>query len=245
MPQYRVVPVCLGHLTIDMSYNTYMCHAGILIREPLIAFLVLGGPWPVLIDTGAPDLDYCSIHQRPIDRKSTEELHAAVAAHGVDLQEIQVLIMTHLHWDHAGGLRLLPHLRPWVQTSELQFAAAPVASQSRGYDTKAHTRGSTPFWQGPKYREVSGDCEVLPGLRLMLTPGHTAGTQAVLVDTVLGRLALAGDTVPLYANWEQGVPNTIHSDLAACYRSMERLAREADVILPGHDPRVFDRSSYG
>jgi N-acyl homoserine lactone hydrolase len=228
-----------------MSLNTYLHDAGVLTEQPIVAWLITGGAEPVLVDVGAPSQEYCAAHQRPVNRTARQELRSAIEAHGVSPDEIHTTILTHLHWDHAGGVAHLPGSLFVAQRREMQFAIAPIPTQARGYDAPEVSDGRIPFWLHGRYRTVDGDHEVLPGIRLMLTPGHTQGLQTVLVTTSLGTVALASDTVPLFRNWEERIVNGIHCDLEAYYQTFRRLESVADVVLPSHDPRIFDRACYG
>lgn len=243
--KHTIYPLHLGDLTLDRSYNTYMQHAGELVTEALIGWLILGGPKPVLVDSGAPDAAYCAAHQRPIQRGPSQTLEAALRQRGLGCEEIGLVVLSHLHWDHAGGLVPLGHAETWVQREELRCAIAPIRSQIRGYDAPEGGSGRIPFWLGPRFKVIEGDLQIWPGLSLVLTPGHSDGSQTVLVDTARGRVALAGDNVPLFENWQSKIPNAIHSDLKAAYRSLERLAALDAMILPSHDPRLLDEDHYG
>jgi glyoxylase-like metal-dependent hydrolase (beta-lactamase superfamily II) len=95
---------------------------------------------------------------------------------------------------------------------------------------------------------LEGDVEIVPGVRALLLPGHTAGSQGVLVNTAEGEFLIAGDLVPLYENWPgtegQAIPNGNHTDLRAYAASFKRLAALKATILPAHEPRVFDFKQY-
>jgi glyoxylase-like metal-dependent hydrolase (beta-lactamase superfamily II) len=100
---------------------------------------------------------------------------------------------------------------------------------------------------------VQGDKEIVPGISLILTPGHTPGSQGVLVESSAGAVFVAGDTLPLFENrlgtprHPFPLPNGVYTDIEAYYRTFARLAdieNEARIILPGHDPAVFDRDRY-
>jgi N-acyl homoserine lactone hydrolase len=93
-------------------------------------------------------------------------------------RDVVCVINTHLDFDHCGGNRLFPGIPIHVQRRELEN---PRAS----YDW-VHFVGAT-------YVEHDGEAEVFPGIRLLPTPGHTEGHQAVLVDTTEGLVVLGGD----------------------------------------------------
>jgi N-acyl homoserine lactone hydrolase len=128
----------------------------------------------VLVDTGmidsTPELDE---EWAPVPHPLPDELLARVA----------LVINTHLHFDHCGGNRL--------------FAGMPIHVQARELrDARSEDDYTIPEWvdfAGATYIEHDGEAEVLPGVRLLPTPGHTPGHQSVLVDTGEGLVVLGGD----------------------------------------------------
>jgi N-acyl homoserine lactone hydrolase len=128
----------------------------------------------VLVDTGmidsVPELDE---EWHPTCYPLPDELVARVL----------LVINTHLHFDHCGGNRLFPGVPIHVQARELA-------------DARSEEDYTVPEWvdfPGATYVEHHGDADALPGIRLLPTPGHTAGHQAVLVDTGEGSVVLGGD----------------------------------------------------
>ena len=101
--------------------------------------------------------------------------------------------------------------------------------------------GITPDFLGTKFELLDGDAEIADGVRVITTPGHTPGHQSVVVDTEAGRYCIAGDAVMWYENMEKRIPPGIHTSMIECMASLERIAREANHVIPGHDPKVFER----
>jgi N-acyl homoserine lactone hydrolase len=141
----------------------------------------------VLVDTGmidsTPALDE---EWHPTPRPLPPELVARVL----------LVINTHLHFDHCGGNRL--------------FRGVPIHVQARELaDARSEEDYTVPEWvdfPGATYVEHEGDADVLPGIRLLPTPGHTAGHQAVLVDTGEGPVVIGGDVA--YTFKELGAAKT-------------------------------------
>jgi N-acyl homoserine lactone hydrolase len=140
----------------------------------------------VLVDTGMidslPELDEA---WKPQPHRLPDELVARVA----------VVVNTHLHFDHCGGNRLFPGVPIHVQARELANARGPDYTVPEWVD-----------FEGATYVEHEGEAEVLPGVRLLPTPGHTDGHQAVLVDTGDGLVVLGGDVA--YSFRELGTGTT-------------------------------------
>ncbi len=122
-------------------------------------------------------------------------------------QDIDILICTHLHPDHVGNNDLFPNAIWYARQEE----------------------NPEPF-----YRKVRNDVELIPGVRLIHTPGHTRGSMSVEVDTPAGRYIIAGDAFPTKDNFDKWCPPNINCDEGAALRSMKRIAYSADFIVPGH-----------
>jgi N-acyl homoserine lactone hydrolase len=145
--------------------------------------LAFGEPWPghlhvidhadgpILVDTGmidsTPELD--------------EEWGPTIYPERIP-REVALVINTHLHFDHCGGNRLFPGVPIYVQRRELEAAREP------GY-----TIAEWVEFEGARYVELDGEAEIVPGVRVLPTPGHTPGHQSVLVDTEDGLVVVAGD----------------------------------------------------
>ena len=83
----------------------------------------------------------------------------------------------------------------------------------------------------------------------MHAPGHTPGYQAVLVETQQGKIAIAGCMVPTFENWPHSeqdtyLPSSLFVDLEQYWKSLQRIDRLSDLVLPGHDPDVFRQRQY-
>lgn len=239
----EVRPLLLGGLTVDKSTLTYLQGFGRPVTVPIIAWLLRDRERTWLVDTGAPPAEAGTdpdMRQRPEDR-----LLVRLASEGLRPEDIDVVVNTHLHFDHVGGNDLFPHARFVVQRAELAYARAPLPIHVRGYERASAA-------QGPDLRSdsdwwvVDGDCELSADVRVMLTPGHTPGLQAVVVESPGGRIVIASDNVPLYENWAGTpaaggrIPSGIHVDLRACYATFDKLERTGGTILPGHDHAVLD-----
>ncbi|TMK93976.1 MAG: MBL fold metallo-hydrolase [Actinobacteria bacterium] len=97
-------------------------------------------------------------------------------------RDVACVINTHLHFDHCGGNRLFPGLPIYVQRREREAAREPDYT--------------IPEWvefEGANYVELDGEAEIVPGVRVIPTPGHSPGHQSVLVDTDDGLVVVAGD----------------------------------------------------
>ena len=99
------------------------------------------------------------------------------------VSRVAVVVNTHLHFDHCGGNRLFPGIPIHVQRREL--------ADARTKDD--YTVREWVDFPGATYVEHDGEVEILPGVRLLPAPGHTAGHQIVVVETDEGPVVLGGD----------------------------------------------------
>lgn len=195
---------------------------------------------PVIVDTGFGE-EAAVARGRVITRSVNDGLREA----GIDHLLVEDVILTHLHYDHAGSLSTFPNARFHVQDAEMAFATSRHILDE---PTRA------PFDGEPVAQLVrklyadhvvfhDGDEEFAPGIRLFKLPGHTAGLQAVMCDTARGPVVLASDAAHLYANITRDIPFPIFVDETAYSRAQERLMKLAggslDHVIPGHDPLVL------
>jgi len=165
---------------------------------------------------------------------------------GVDPAKVEDVILSHMHYDHAGNLGLFPKARYHIQDREMQFCTGR-------YMTHAHMR--FPFAVDDVVAMVrhlydgrvvfhSGDAEIAPGLSVHFVGGHSMGLQMVRVRTRRGWVVLAADAAHYYANMERDLayPFTYNiGEVLEGYRRAHALADSADHIVPGHDPLVLQR----
>ena len=217
----------------------YLTDMGQPIKIPVTVALIEGAE-KILVATSFLSVERTwQIRRRKITRGPSQGLLAALASAGARPNEITTVILTHLHHDHCGNNRLFPKTRFFLQREELRYALAPTSFDATAYF--APSLGIRPDYLGTKFELLDGDTEIADGVRVISTPGHTPGHQSVVVDTAGGRYCIAGDAVMWCENMEKRIPPGIHTSMIDCMASLERIAREADHVLPGHEPKVFER----
>lgn len=170
----------------------------------------------------------------------------AVAKAGVRPDEITDVILTHAHWDHAGGAELFPKARIWIQKDEYQYYTVDAwkpDGKHGGIDREDMDVLERAKKEG-RLNLVDGDREILPGIRVYTGGRHTYASQYVSVNARPGTIVLASDNMYLYENLEKHVPIAqtfdAKSNLAAQDR-MKTIASDPRLIVPGHDPLVMTR----
>jgi len=167
----------------------------------------------------------------------------ALARIGIDPAQVADIVLSHLHWDHAGNIDRFPNARVHVQDAEVAF----VCGRCMGVDllrmpfeaddivnvVRKNFAGKLCFHDG-------GD-RLFPGVTLHRFPGHAAGLQAVRVKTRRGPLLLASDGAHYYANVYNAAPFFYTMNLIETldsFRRMRDLAPDPAFLIPGHDPKV-------
>ena len=172
---------------------------------------------------------------------------AALATLGIDAAEIEDVVITHLHYDHAGTLAAFPKARFHLQAAEMAFATGPCMCQPylRFPFTVEHVCEMVRNVYSGRVVFYDGDAEVAPGITAHKIGGHSRGLQALRVMTVVGPVVLASDAAHYYETFELAKPFILVVDMADMlqgYDTLKRLANgNAKRVIPGHDPLVMTR----
>jgi len=168
----------------------------------------------------------------------------ALSLLGIAADAVEHVVLTHLHYDHAGTLDRFPRARFHVQDAEAAYATGRCMCHpalSAAYAVEDVTGFIRCVYQG-RVDFHDGTEEIVPGLTLHRTGGHTAGLQVVRVWTKRGWVVIASDATHFYANLGSGRSFPIlHSlgDMLEGFSTVRRLADSEDHIVPGHDPLVM------
>jgi glyoxylase-like metal-dependent hydrolase (beta-lactamase superfamily II) len=208
---------------------------------PLDYFVwVIRGPdRVVLVDTGF-DRPEAEARGRILLQHPVEGLRAL----GIEPETVRDVIVTHLHYDHAGNLAAFPNATFHLQDSEMAFATGRCMCHARlrgAFSVEDVVTMVRRLYDG-RVHFVDGDAELFPGISVHLVPGHTKGLQCVRVTTARGNVVLASDAAHFYANMELDNPFPLLVDMGAMMESWQRLRELADSpdhIVPGHDPLVM------
>ncbi|GAB3680444.1 N-acyl homoserine lactonase family protein [Salinisphaera aquimarina] len=165
---------------------------------------------------------------------------------GVEAREVETVVLTHLHYDHAGNMSLFPNARFVIQDSEVAFATG--RQMRHGFLRHAYDVEDVADLVRSVYAErvdfVDGSAELFPGMHVHHVGGHCAGLQIVRIWTRDGWLVLASDATHYYANIETQTPFPIVFDVGqmlAGFEKVRALADAPELIVPGHDPEVMQR----
>ncbi len=204
---------------------------------------------PVLVDTGIgnkEDEKFRDIYGvENTGRYGPTQLEDALHALGLSPAEVRMVVNTHLHFDHAGGNTMVvdgevrlafPNATYVVQRGELEFASRPNERTAGSY----LARNFQPVAECSRWHLVSGETELLPGIRLIPTPGHVPYHQSVLVADGGEKACFLGDLVPTTAHlplaWIMGYDLEPLVTLETKRAILARAEAEGWVLVFEHDP---------
>jgi glyoxylase-like metal-dependent hydrolase (beta-lactamase superfamily II) len=236
---WEIAPLLLG--TTEKDKSQVLLHGPLAVRMEgaVLAWLLISGDDRILVDTGLGKLDTADVKSRFL-RTPEQFVDRQLMRFDTTLQDIPVVINTHLHHDHCGGNEHFKNARLLVQKKELEYALNPLPVHEQFYAVDPSEM---------KFELLDGEAEIAPGVKVMLTPGHSPGSQSVLVDTSKGLYVLVADAITHFENMSvpdghSFRPGPIYVDLRQVYESLDRLKNLRGTILPGHDPQVLQQKTY-
>lgn len=239
MRHWTIAPLLLATAVRDRSQTILLGDIGHTVEGAVLAWLLMSGGEKILVDTGLGLLNTPDARNL-FDRGSDLKMETQLMRFNTVAEEIKLVVNTHLHIDHCGGNVFFKGARCLVQRRELEYARKPLPAHRPAYGIDL---------TGFDFELLDGDAEIVPGIRVVLMPGHTPGSQVVLVDTEKGLYIIAGDTITHFLNMdvpddESFLPGPIYVDLRETYESLDRLKNMGGFILPGHDPLVLKQETY-
>lgn len=238
MTTYRIAPLPLSIIELDMSVFTYRFNFGKKIRVPNISWYIEGADKHILVDTSADAKLATEFRGFPAEEITSFE--EGLTGLGLTPADIDIVVQTHLHWDHCGNTHKCKNAQVIVQEDELQFAFAPHPILAPGYKKD--------LLKDVNFMVVRGNHEVLPGIELIPTPGHTPGGQSVVVATERGKAVITGFCC---VNENFGPPEGVsqeireitpvitpgvHLNAVEAFESILFIKRLADIPIPHHEP---------
>ncbi|MBA2849064.1 N-acyl homoserine lactonase family protein [Thermosulfuriphilus ammonigenes] len=227
MTEYTIYPLVVGANETDQGIMTYLRGYGRRIWIPIYVFVLKGADKNILIDTG---LEQFVVPEEVATSYGWEilEFDQALARVGLRPEDIDIIIHTHLHNDHCENDNRCPRATVYVQRREYEFWQNPHPIDHRYYpDVLEGVR---------EVVVIDGEEEIYSGIRVVPTPGHTAGGQTVLVNTSSGTAVITGFCCN-EANFPQVGPAVapgVHLDAILAWESAQKVREMGDILIPLH-----------
>jgi glyoxylase-like metal-dependent hydrolase (beta-lactamase superfamily II) len=207
----------------------------------------------VLIDTGFRDAAaYDRAFRAAIGDRAGFDLTVAttpadvLAQAGLGVEDIDVVVPSHFHWDHAENVSAFP--RAEVLLGDEAWAAVDEPAQPALIDAGSYPPGLLgdvrDLLAAGRARTVPAG-EILPGIHMRRVSGHSVCSQLISIRTRRGTVLLAIDNVGYFEHLEARIPPALIVDLAAWYDTIAAIESEDAIVVPSHDPRVFERFPEG
>ncbi|MEJ0015884.1 MAG: N-acyl homoserine lactonase family protein [Acetobacteraceae bacterium] len=243
LPEYEVYSILYARDEGRMSRDNFLGGDPHNVPMPMYFYVwaIRGSGRVFVVDTGF-DETAASARGRILDRP----VDAGLRAIGIESAEVRDVILSHMHWDHAGNHSMFPEAVYHVQDTEMAYCTGRCMCHrtlQAPFDVADVQAMVGRIYQGRAIFH-DGMAELAPGLSLHLIGGHSKGLQCVRVHTRRGWMVLASDAAHYYANFmERRVfPATYNvGDTLEGYRIMHELAESPAHVVPGHDPLVETR----
>jgi len=196
----------------------------------------------ILIDTGF--LPEVSVERNVRNYKSPDLLLKEI---GVEPDEVDIVLLTHLHWDHFGGYSYFPNAKFYVQRTEWEFATGEFSNTKviKQFYDKHLLQKVEQLIENKQLEIIDNTFNPLSGIQLVSFGGHTPGSQVIMVDTDRHPVIFCGDLGYFYRNFEEENPPMLNLDIPEClaaYRRIKEIVKEKKgTVIPGHDPVILDK----
>ena len=211
----------VGSDHVDKRRIIYGISEETMVDTVFLCFLIRTDDGNILVDAGVHPADVEALNAMGFNAKVRTEDHLPqrLKEVGLSMEDINMVLITHLHFDHCGWAADLPNAELVIQKEEYHFAFNPPPYAAAGFYLE---RFKSPEI---KWRIVEGDQVLMPGITLLFTPGHTPGSQSVMVDLPkFGPVLLVGDAGILQENFEKELlPTPFSCEPMQAWYSIRRL----------------------
>ena len=243
--EYEIYAIRYAQLTTRQRHENFIVadpHDGIMPIDYYI-WVIRNKNRTLVVDTGF-DHQEAKSRSREIIRLPEEGLDLL----GIDTSQVQDVIITHLHYDHAGTTHAFSRAKFHLQDLEMAYATSRYMghnSLKHAYSVE-HVVDFVRHLYADRIQFHSGQSVLAPGISLHHIGGHTRGLQSVRVFTKRGWVVLASDASHFYENIEAKQPFPIVYNVGEMLEGFNHIRSLADSdqhIIPGHDPLVMHRYS--
>ncbi|HAM59267.1 MAG TPA: MBL fold metallo-hydrolase [Candidatus Rokubacteria bacterium] len=229
-----------GFMGFERSGLFYGELSGDRVQIPVTCYLIRTSDATILFDTGLSPRAIPGLRRTdPLARFTEEDLLVhRLDSLGLEPASVDLVVLSHLHYDHAGGAALFQDSELIVQQDEYSYAHYPASFFASFYYRKNYDL------PGYRWRLVDGDAELVPGITALRSDGHTPGHQSLLVELPqTGPVILAGDCCYWQQSIDHETPPGVVWDPTRAMHSIKRLKTIARLmggrIFPSHDPAFW------
>lgn len=241
MVDCKIYPIPIIESRIDRSLMTYRMNFGESITTIGYIWYIYGLGEKILVDAGA-NAEYLS-KVRGLPTREIQTIDEGLGKLGLGVEDIDIIIITHLHTDHVAGGKRFKRAKFLIQRKELDFARNPHPSVKQAYFEE--------FFEGLNFEVVEGETKICEEISLLFTPGHTPGGQSVSIKTSLGVAIISGlcsikeifEPPPQISASSPVIVPGMHTNVFDAYDSVLRIKEMANLIIPNHDPQFKEKIS--
>ena len=235
----------------DRGYNKNMkLYDGVYPGIALCTYVyyIEGTKYKILVDTGYDSDENVNkalrrhlVPDQIFYRKPSEDVVKQLATINIHPDDIDIVILSHCHFDHYHNVGLFKNAKFICNATELDWALCPPHYGSWYYEEYKH------YLEDVLHRIelVRGDEWIMDGIQVWELGGHSPAQMAIVIDTNIGRVGLGSDLVLTYENIELKWPGGTVFDLPDMMAGYNRLLCETDIVVPGHDYQVLERFPKG
>ncbi len=265
-PTYKIKVLDVAMLgSIDSSFLVNKYNPGAKMGVPTYSYLILGDDIPpILVDTGVKESQLDIMHRLGMTATQSPEqtYKAQLAKWGLKIEDIKIVLHTHLHIDHSGNDDYFTNAKIIMPRKEIMFAVADMMDAQ--YPPEYITYLVEQIHVPGKVRLIDDEQELYPGILLEPTEAHSWGSMNIHVNTTLGRAIICGDVI--YDEMLQCCKNEIFTEITehhkregfkfgdrstgnywnlwAAKAGVQKVMAQADVVLPIHDSMVVQKYGY-
>lgn len=246
----KIHQINFGDMQFESSGLVMFRSPGTLVTIPITGFLITGGQEPILVDSGPRSREFVELLGYPYVVTEEHSIDHHLALHGLKRSDIRHIVHTHAHVDHAGGSCNFPmSTQVTLARQEMQFMASGImgpgmytAEDTKHFIDRLHTRGAL------RMLDVDGtfEEEIIPGVAVRLSGGHTPGSISVMVETDEGMANICGDIAynirdqlidPIIerAAHEPNITGNRAMTTLEEKRAIKRALADSRFLLPSHD----------
>jgi N-acyl homoserine lactone hydrolase len=240
MAEHVIRPIPLNRTRNMPQYLfTYLTSVGPPHTTVTAVWYIEGPEKKILVDAGSTTESAKLVAQRLTPETVVDHIQSledGLSRVGLKPEDIDIVILTHLHHDHVDLAHKFTKAKFIVQKADLDFIDNPHPSMAAGFVDRD-------FLKGLNLQVIEGDREIVEGVKVWLTPGHTPGGQSVVIDTAKGKAVIAGFCC-IRQNFEPPqevrgimpiITPGIHLDVMQIYDSVVKIKELADIVIPLHD----------